>query len=385
MSWRVEIAKPEDAFELDALWSRVYVSNEDAPQHHQREWPASQLRTIIRDKGKIVAAAVTHPFECMRGKDTLKCAGLASVATGLEARQTGAASALTAGTLKEMHREGYAISSLYAYKDNFYRKQGYEICGARYRIVSPVCDLPTSSERIPIEVVPHDDVQSMNSVYEQFARSFNGSFVRDEYLWKRRIGKRAQAIYAIGSPAKAYFWANVDNFWTDLTIGECAYTDPESYRALLCAFRSLAANHKTVTWHEPLNSAFVAAFGDAKATYNLDRWTMYRIINIEKAFTACSTDHEGSFSIAVTDDQIPENNGSFQITASGGKITVERLASGKQADLTTTIGHLSQAFMGHPGTAELVALGYIQVDNAQALSSAMAIMPSRGVTCMDFF
>lgn len=385
MSWQVELAKREDIPELDALWSRVYVSEDDAPQHSERDWPEGQVRTLLRSEGRIVAAAISHPFVCMRGQDDLKCAGLASVATALEARQSGAATALTHQTLRILRENGYAISSLYAYSDAFYRRLGYEICGARYKIVCPVDELPKSRESAKIQVVPHEEAASLNDIYERFARSFSGAFRRDEYLWKRRLGRRAQAIYKIGEPEGAYFWANVDDFWSDLTIGECAYTDQESYLQMLCAFRSLATHTESVTWYEPMRSPFLAAFGNAGAKYSLHRWTMFRIVDVKKALEACTTTASGRFTISVQDDQIEENTGTYQVCAEDGRINVSYLKGESNADLACTVGRLSQALMGQPSLLDLAQIGLIQVKEQRGLSKAAEILPAIPVTCMDFF
>src|SRR5690349_19718298 len=93
--------------------------------------------------GRVVACFNVLDLTCTRGdRGLLKCAGIAGVAVLPEFRHLGIGSEMMRWAVTALHKEGYHLASLYGFRETFYRKFGYDICGNRLQINCPTHRLP---------------------------------------------------------------------------------------------------------------------------------------------------------------------------------------------------------------------------------------------------
>ncbi|MFW5697056.1 MAG: GNAT family N-acetyltransferase, partial [Fimbriimonadaceae bacterium] len=137
-------ATEQDAAALQHIWSWVYGGR--APEGEPGQLLPYESALITEVDGVPAAAAKILDLPTARGNADLACGGIGGVATLVEHRGTGAAGHLMQFALREMRERGYDISSLYGFRDSYYRKLGYEVCGWRWQINCPQARLPRTKD-----------------------------------------------------------------------------------------------------------------------------------------------------------------------------------------------------------------------------------------------
>jgi predicted acetyltransferase len=352
-------------------WNKESTDPIDGPEPGEHGY-------LVWEGDEAVSACQSYEYPVIvRGKELLM-GGVAGVATLIEGRRTGAAHLLMEGLLRDHHAKKIPLSCLYAFRETYYRRFGYELCGWRWENKCPADRLPKLESHLKVRRIPHQDAaQELGPCYNDFIQKLSGCHVRGPESWQDRLGQNPPTIYAVGDPVEGYLWGSFAGFWEDVTIGEFVWSTPEGYRALLGLLRSIASNKTGVVWIEPPVSPLQYVFRDQGITSTLHRPTMWRITHLEAALS--SLDNQEPFSFELQDGVIPQHNGVFTLQPGG------RLEEGGAPDFSLDIRALSQAFMGQPSLTELADLGRINVLSAEGFARASRSLTPQNVVCMEFF
>lgn len=368
-------ATPADMADLDKVQSWVY--NGRAPGEPNPE-PRGNPAYLVRSEGRPLAAADLIEYEFLVRGVPMKAGGVGGVATLVEARRSGAASRLMEGMIREMREDSRLLACLYAYRETYYRRFGYEQCGWRWLINCPTHRLPKTALDLPVrQVDPQEAPAVLDACYREFISRQSGACLRTPQQWLDRLGRTPGAIYTVGDPVEGYFWGDLSGFWVDTTLGEFAWTTPRAYAALMAVLGGACANKNSVSWCEPPRSAALAHFSDQGIEAKRNRATMYRVVNVPAALAALAPP-AAPYTLEVLDPLVPENQGPWQVGPGG----VERADS---AGIRLTIQSFSQAFMGDPSLADLAALGAVEILDPQSLHNATQHLGPESVVCMEFF
>lgn len=371
---------PEDAQAMWTAWSWAF--RHKAPEE-PFEGPDEGEKWLLAELGGApVSMCAVYDYQVRRADAVLSCGGVAGVATPPEHRQKGYGSQFMRDVLRTMRDDGHMVTSLYAFRDPFYAKLGYATCGWRWKIVCPSERLPHLRSDLPVRQLDAAEVFELDGVYSKFSRPLAGSVVRTEKQWKDRMGKTPPMIYAIGDPIEAYAWAKITDFWANVEIGECAWSTPRGYDAVLALFRSLAHNQKSVTWCEPPQSPFLARHMDRDVEASFYRQTMHRVLDVPGAIAALKPESSGDFTIEVEDSILQENSCAWQVWFDSTGANATKCKTG---DLKMNIGAFSQAYMGSPTVIALADQGLVEVRSTEALHAAQRLFSPTQVCCMDFF
>jgi predicted acetyltransferase len=330
--------------------------------------------------GQVVGTFVIMDMTCTRGPAAAwKMGGIAGVAVLPEARQTGVGGAMMRWSLRYMREQGYVMAALYAFRESYYRKFGYEVCGMRYKITCPHARLPRHKSELPVRRILHKDLDQIKPCYDAFAKARSGMNLREPFHWGRIIlDDLVRTIYAAGDPVEAYAIVEHDwTFWNDQPLVEFAWTTRRGYESILSFFAALAINKASLTWHEPSDSPFLARHLDQGAKIESEKPVMYRLLNPTAALETLGSHGEGEFSFAMKDSELPENNGPWQVCFANGKTRVDRTQT---AELTIDPQTAVQAFLGQPSLADLSRNGSVSLNDAAA-----RLLPPLPVFCIDYF
>jgi predicted acetyltransferase len=381
MSLTFHRAQPADWEEMNHVWAWVYEGS--PPNEALDPEPEGITRVLVREDGKAAAVCSIIDYEIARGESTLSCGGIGGVATLVESRRSGAGSALMRGTLRQMFDDGKAISALYAFKEEYYRRFGWEACGWRWQHSLPSHRIPETELSLPVRQIKPEDAAGLDSAYVPMIRALSGSHLRSSDDWQKRLGKKPMAIYAVGDPIEGYFWAKAVEFWETAEIGEIAWSTSRGYDSLWAVIKGLCSNQANVTWCEPPNGPIIGRFVNQGLDSKLSRPTMFRVINVEKALKAIApAGGEFSFCLEVVDEEIPENCGAFKVTSGPGSSTVIR---GGEPDFKLDVRQLSQAVMGDPSLKQISEWGLLETFDEAGLDQAIEWFGSMPVVCMEFF
>lgn len=350
-------AHPEEYTETLRIWQRVYGSQIFG---EERLEPLAFQRFLIGHvEGVAAFAAIVCDYPTyLRGR-VVSSAGIAAVATLPEFRGDGVGQQMMDRSMAWCREKGYVISSLYGFREPFYRKSGFESCGWRWRISCPRDQMASGKGDLAVHEVNANDFVRLDRCYQEFVSRFSGSCQRSEAHWSRRLGRSPAQIYAVGDPVEGYLWCNPHGFWNDLEIGEIAWSTPRGYQNLLRLMRNLAINKERVIWCEPPESPYLSAHLDGGVEVARHRPTMFAVLDPVKAIGEDADWSDFSFEF-------------------GGEL----IGTGPRIEFSAT--QLAQVIMGSPSLAELVRWGQVSGDD-DALAALQHILPPEAVCSMEFF
>ena len=328
------------------------------------------------------SACQVHDYTLAIGEADLKCGGIAMVGTLGEHRRTGVGAELMQHALVEMRHSGVPLAALYAYREPYYRRLGYEVCGWRWLLRCPQHRIPKTECELPLRRLDVEDVEQLAQAYTPFARRRSGCALRTPEQWRIRLGSKPPMIYVAGNPIEAYAWVHIDGFWNDLNVGEIAWSTRRGYDSILAVLGGLCSNQTALVWCEPPDSPFLARFRDHQVEASLHRPTMFRVVDVPGAMRLLRPVSTGQFTLEVLDDLLPANRGPWRVEFSPDGVEVTPC---DHADIQIDIRHFSQMLMGSPSLAELHRMGLVEVADPRAFHAAIGLFEPRTVVCMEYF
>lgn len=323
--------------------------------------------------GRIVGTFVIMDMICTRGTQAeWKTAGIAGVAVLPEYRQAGVGSAMMKWSLRAMRDQGYVLAALYAFRESYYRRFGYENCGLKLKVTCPHARLPKIRSELPIRKLDSNDYSVIDSCYRAFAGRYSGMNLRDEMHWKRVLSD-SRHIYVVGDPVEAYVILEHDwTFWNEQPIAEFVWSTDRGYKGGLSLIASVGINKATVSWHEPSDSPMLYRHLDKGMEFSIDKPIMYRLLDAKGALESLKTMERGSFSLAIDDRDFPEFGTGWNVSFGSEGVEV---TDASNAQMRLTPHQAVQAFLGEPSIERL------RVD-AGDMSKLLPPMPTY---CLDYF
>lgn len=328
--------------------------------------------------GEIVACHTVLRMTCNIDGTQLPCAGVAAVAVLPEHRGTGVGSQLMSKSMQLLAEDGFAMSSLYPYRETFYAKSGYATCGARLKMTVPSHRLTSFRAEIPVRKLDQSEWSKIKPCYEAFARRYNGTNIRGDSQWWRTYGGDTPfAIYAAGDPVEGYALVRLAwDFWAPQEVKEIAWSSKKGYDAILSILRTLAINKSEVSWYEPFEGPYFLNHMDQGVNMAYEKHVMYRILDLPRVLASRKAEAPVNFVLTVHDSDVPANTGSWSINSHNG-LTVERT---DDIGLSVNIRPLTQAVLGLPSYEALANAELMPKD-----AEAQAFFSPRNVYNPDFF
>lgn len=371
----VQIVRAEeghlDAF-LDVV-ARVYNSGDPIPDDRVERPTSSRYVALL--EGKVVGVYSLYEHDILIRGGVLRCGGVAGVAVPPESRDGGVGAAMMKAAVARMREDGFAIASLYAFREPFYAKAGYASVGRRLKIECPAHRLPKGGG-LPVQRLGPDDWASLDPCYRSFATERNGMALRDAPRWKRVLGEhRPLVVYAVGDPIEGYaVVSHKTEFWSTDHVSEFVWSTPQGYAALLGVLRGLATNKRALSWFEPGDGPFGFVHLDEGVEISLAHPIMARMIDVKACLEACRPSGEGGFSFSTDEDRE-----AWRVSFSGGRTTLERADT---AEFSASVGTLTQALYGEPSLDALMRMG--AVDGSPNEAAYRFFSPGSGY-CLDYF
>ena len=383
MALSVEKCSDADLEALGKVWSVTYRNGE--PFTRDAEKPRMSEDFVAKQDDVAVGGFGVSPMTATRGEAEFQCAGVLAVAVMPHVRGGGVGSAMMKFGVREYFERGYELASLYAFKETFYRTFGYETTGLRYRISVDMNVLPRVKATLPIRQLGADSIDVIRDCYHTFSHKRSGLNLRHGIQWDRILPKDSlRTIYAAGDPVEAYaiLQHNVE-FWADQEIVEFVWTTKRGYDSILSVFAGTGINKKNVVWTEPSDSPFRTRYWDHDANVTgLNPQIMFRVVNVRKGLEGLKPAASGSFTIEISDEVVPENNGPWRVTFSPQGVKVE---PSKTAGFKIDIRQFTQAFMGEPSLSNLVMNDLVEIKDIDDVREAEKLLTPSPTVCFEMF
>ncbi|MCW5945893.1 MAG: GNAT family N-acetyltransferase [Fimbriimonadales bacterium] len=380
MSLTIRAFREEDTAALSRLWSLAFRGGKS---REANEPIVEENSVFVADvDGDVVGGFTIEHMDATRGPSVLRCGGVAGVAVLPESRFSGIGGEMMRFALDYMRSEGYLLSSLYPFKEGYYRRFGYEVAGQRFKISMPADRLPELACELRAREASPEDWQKFAAVYRAFASKYSGMWTRSETFWRHllRDADPTPVRYLIGDPPEAYVVIrNLGDFWGETSASEIAWTSPAGYRSCLGLLKNVGINRGKLTWIEPSDSPFLAQYYDYGAEISLFRPIMFRTIDVPAALRCLQPSAGGEFTFQLEDVSIPDNRGPWKVCFDPSGVRVERSDS---AELQLSVGAFTQALLGQPSLDRLAAHGLVSGKSVEAAAKLLTPMP---VCCYNFF
>lgn len=314
------------------------------------EWGA------FSEDGTLMARIHDERFVTRLDGHAVITSGIGAVSTLPEYRIGGAVRNMFEVLLPAARKEGVVLSTLFPFNHMFYRKFGYELSYARTE-----CEMPITSlrgyrfEGWAKMWHPGESTEQYLAVYEACNKRYNLAFVRDGAIMARHV--RGEAIkdgnfcYLLGDADGpcAYVCYN-DAEGKDgrlIAIEDCAFDGKHGLYALLGFLARFTADYKTMRIPMPNDIDLSNLVNDPYSVKTIKAHNyMARVVDVPKALSLMKKPDHAPFTVAVSDDLLPENAGTWHIA---GK-TVKK--TDVTADIELSVHALAPLILGYLSLSE---------------------------------
>ncbi|SFB37587.1 Predicted acetyltransferase [Lentibacillus halodurans] len=365
-----------------------YDLTEDALKKKQEETKRHIIWGWMEDD-QLAAKLHLIPLSCYVNGKVFEMGGICSVATWPEYRRQGAVKQLLYHTLHDMRQHGQTLSFLHPFSFAFYRKYGWEHAFSEKEYQIPMAHLKRQWDTSGYIRRIKNDMAILHTIYTEYAKTFNGTLVRDASWWEQRVlkGDWLKAVaYSEGGKAQGYILYKVKE--EKVTVHELVYNTLNAQKLLL----QFIANHdsmaETVEMVVPENDNLSLIVDEPQFDQKINPYFMARIVDV-LAFLKQYPFHGGtnaSIILHIDDRFLPENSGVYQLSQIGSDTNVTHLqnSTGLESGIHCGLEQLTSMLLGYKRPAELYRAGLIR-GSQEHIERMENIIPNRQTYFPDFY
>lgn len=289
------------------------------------------------DDGKMMSNMASLPFEANFDGHKVKMAGIGGVTTLPVYRQRGAVRACFGKILEEMKEKEQIISFLYPFSFYFYRKFGYEHSGTTVNWKIKLTAMPKASKCGKFKMLePGADIKDLEAVYNAFADGVNVMTTRDRWSWEKAItyaNPYESPVYTfiyyddVGAPQGYFtFVRHLEPNVRMIDVPEFCFATNEAATAMLGFLGKYQSDYSFAIIRMPGHidlSAFLPEY--ANSVERTEKYTgMFRVVDAERVLQLAKYKGEGRFTVKLSDDSAPWNEGTYTVEFGKNGTTVRR-------------------------------------------------------------
>ncbi len=338
----------------------------------EAECPKGDVWGAFDEADHMVSAVTTLRHDMTYEGEVISCEELHMVGTLAESRGGGAIHALIGSILRECRERGDLFSTLIPFSFAFYRKYGFEAASEMLIQKTEIEQFASFPQELTAkQILSQEDVDEARELYRSFALRYNLADLGTEEDWTYRgsgeFGERdwmhqdkphySYLFRDQDGKARAYFTfvfvhGPEGPFTGTMAVTELIFDSPGSLRSVFGFFYGMRAKITDVSVELPADVDLSVMLPECDSVERkLKGYYTARVLNVEKVLSAMGhPDGEGTYSIRVTDQFLPENTGTYTVRFSGRKTTgvtaVCTAEAGEAADLEITAETFCQLAVG---------------------------------------
>ena len=327
----IRLIEEKDKLQAATVAVVAFHMRVEDPEFVKNDWGAGNYRHwgAFDDDGTLMAHMLDHQFESRLDGTPVRNGGIGAVSTLPEYRTDGAIREIFRKLIPAAYAEGEVISTLYPFSHAFYRKFGYEtVCWKNVYTFSPsVLRGYTFGGKVK-QWKTGDPVSGWTNLYNDFASSYNLAIARDDKRMEEHLKgtfykdrKFAYMLLEEGKPVAYLIFQDIRHDpQAILEVQDLAWDGPAGFRAILGFLSRFSADYGTIRLFLPRDTELLALIRSPMA-YDIEKTTnqdyLIRVINAVKVLEAIRKPEGCRFVIRVSDELVPENNGTWEVTAGG--------------------------------------------------------------------
>ena len=310
---------------------------------------------VFTDEGAMMSYLIDNPFHIYYDGHEVPCGGVGSVTTLPEYRAGGTMRALLNYTLQKAREKGQVFSMLGPFSYPFYRKFGYEASYSCCEYTVPIAQFAPfrhTGWAQRLRGGDEADLSKLARLYNRFARPYNLAIARDEAFFHRRFLNKPDETFlnehtffyllGEGEEAGAYLMfrfapeAHEDKL---MEIVDLAFDGVTGLRMLFGFLARMSADYHTVRMRLPGDVRLHQLLA-VPPRLGVNSTRMARVVNVPEALRLAKKPAGLRAVMAVKDDVLPENDGTFLVE--GDKVTRTQ----EEADLAVDVRALAPMLLG---------------------------------------
>lgn len=354
----------------------IFESVRDNPKCRQEEHWEMNWAAFLDDDRTMIGAVTGIPYEVSFDGHRAPMIGIGGVATLPPYRREGAIRGCFERLLPEIYAQGAVFSYLYPFSTAYYRKFGYELgCDrVKWRLRLSTCSKhPVSGGCVLVEPGMGAEA-AMREIDSAWLRRYNMMVHEGRFEYREQAERdpfaTAQYTYLYrsgdGTP-KAYFTWKLRKGEHErvVDVSRMVFTDSEGFYGLLNLMLAMVADQSHAEFILPEDvdlSALLPEWAMWTVERKLLQAGMVRVVNAEAALGLCRTRGDGCFVLELSDEQIAQNCGRFEIRYGGGRVQ-SVLRTQKAPDVFMGIAAFSRMIAGrcdlhaYPGLPDVAVYG----------------------------
>jgi len=388
------IVTPEEKLHISRLQGICFSfdvnEKEIREQIAKGEYNCDGTYGAIDENGRVVAGIEAIPFTMWFDGQKVPMCGIGGVVSMPESRRQGNIRKIFEKIYDDIYEKGVVFSHLYPFSFDYYRKFGYETCGAvkKYTLlIKPARTLKNNGRAY--EFIKGDDVKDkLIEVYETYASRHNIMISRPESRWNEVFD-----ISLCGAD-RLYYWKDADSnikSWVKfkkegntMQIHDIAWADHESMLGIL-QFMGMfeGAAYKMAFRASP---EFIAEiyWNDLYEIETENQWVgMNRVVNAKRALELMKKpENEGKFIIKINDCFADWNNKTYAVEYGNGECSVSENAA-NSADIEVSERALMQMVLGLYDIEQIANRDDVQINNN--IQTLKKVFYKKNMLITDFF
>ncbi|MFB2922946.1 MULTISPECIES: GNAT family N-acetyltransferase [Aerosakkonema] len=370
------VSNPEEAQSLGEMLCQCFnFPIADWPEYRDRIG-LDNFR-VVRQASEIVGGLAIYRMGQWFGQKSVPMAGIAAVGVPPEHRGKKVAIELLSNTIRELYHKGVPISTLYPATQRLYRQMGYEQGGSRCCWELPTESIKSIDRTLSVQKIKTIQSETLAKIYDRQAQQINGNLDRNPAIWRGIVEHKENVVYAylIGAETQpeGYIIFSQKNEGNNLylEIWDWVALTPAAIEGLWTFIADHRSQVKNVRWYSGAIDPRLLLLPEQTAKIRFQEIWFLRIINVEKALNlrGYPPEVEAELHLAVKDTWIPDNNGNFILTVSGGKAEVTK---GGRGDLQLEIRSLAPLYTGLFTPLQLQMAGQLEAtDKAILIATQM--------------
>ncbi|WP_416148880.1 enhanced intracellular survival protein Eis [Salipaludibacillus sp. HK11] len=283
---------------------------------------------VIEENGEILSKATVLPLHIYMQGQKLAMGGVSGVVTWPEHRRSGLVAKLLKQSLEQMKEDGQLVSFLYPFSIPFYRKFGWELFADMETLTLTRDQLPRREQYDGTVKRVEKNASEVNSVYQQWAKQYAGTIVRDEKWWTQSVFKRKKgtlvAYYNQQGTSSGYLIYEVKN--KKMTVHELIWLDADARRGLWHFISNHDSMIDSVTIHTATHDRLPFLLTDPKVKREVSSYFMARIIDVKEflaIYPFSLQEGEAPIILHVFDEFCQWNDGIYMIKKQDGEIDIK--------------------------------------------------------------
>ena len=356
----IRLLNGEERFQARLIATVAFHQRMEDPEkaRQESEKETCQQWGAFHEDGTLMAQIINNQYMSWLDGTLVRNGGIGAVSTLPEYRMEGAVKEIFKVLLAHAFTDGEVISTLYPFSHAFYRKFGYEtVCWKNIYEFSPAVlrgyafygEASLWKQGMP--------VSGWTELYNRFASSYNLAISRDDRAMGERLKgeyyKDRKFCYMLHENGKPVAYLIFQDIRHDpqaiLDVQDLAWDGPGGLRAILGFLARFSADYGSIRLFLPRDIELLSLIRSPLA-YDIRKTTeqsyMIRVVNAARALETMKKPAGTSFVVRITDELIPENNGTWKVTSDAVSPTEE------EPDLTVTEKALGQLVSGAVSLSE---------------------------------